>query len=102
VDLRHRLTAGPGFCFRSPLVDCNDNLLVRTSGLSGDEAATWWAYEYTPGFNKMDGVAVGGQAPLLVNDYVRLGFKARFPNEGDSIATSAQPDRTMAERAQSG
>ena len=32
----------------------NDNLLVRSSGLSGDEAYLVARYEYTPGFDKLD------------------------------------------------
>src|SRR5260221_6747707 len=36
----------------------NDNLLVRTSALSGDEAYLVARYEYTPGFEKLDAVAV--------------------------------------------
>jgi len=31
----------------------NDNLLVRTSGLSGDQAFLVVRYEYTPGFDKL-------------------------------------------------
>ena len=39
----------------------DDNLLVRSSGLSGNEAYLVVRYEYTPGFDKLDAVAVGGQ-----------------------------------------
>src|SRR6516164_7560351 len=59
----------------------NDNLLVRSSGLSGDEAYLVVRYEYTPGFEKLDQVAVGGQAHYWLNDYVRLGLTADS-NEG--------------------
>src|SRR5258708_15013743 len=40
----------------------NDNLLVRTSGLSGDEASLVVRYESTPGFEMLDHAAVGGPA----------------------------------------
>ena len=65
----------------------NDNLLVRTSGLSGDEAFLVVRYEYTPGFDKLDQVAVGGQGHYWLNDHVRLGFTADS-NEGGSASNS--------------
>ena len=40
-----------------------DNLLVRSGGLSGDEACLVVRYEYTPGFDELDALAAGGQAP---------------------------------------
>src|SRR5439155_3146706 len=52
----------------------SDNLLVRTSGLSGDEAYLVVRYEYTPGLDKLDEVAVGGQCLYLLNDSLRLGM----------------------------
>jgi hypothetical protein len=53
-----------------------DNLLVRSSGLSGDEAYLVVRYEYTPGFERLDAVAVGGQGHYWFNDHVRLGLTA--------------------------
>jgi len=47
-------TCRPGAAFSAALVDRYDNLLVRTSGLSGDEAYLVVRYEYTPGFEKLD------------------------------------------------
>ena len=49
----------------------DDNLLVRSSGLSGDEAYLVVRYEYTPGFDKLDAVAVGGQGHYWFNDHVQ-------------------------------
>src|SRR6266849_1169842 len=65
----------------------NDNLLVRTNGLSGDEAYLVVRYEYTPGFEKLDQVAVGGQGHYWLNDHVRLGLTADS-NEGGSSSAS--------------
>jgi len=78
----------------------NDNLLVRTSGLSGDEAYLVVRYEYTPGFEKLDQVAVGGQAHYWLNDYVRLGLTADS-NEGDSASNLAAADLTVRKSANS-
>src|SRR6266704_2561464 len=78
----------------------NDNLLVRTSGLSGDEAYLVVRYEYTPGFEKLDQVAVGGQAHYWLNDHVRLGFTADS-NEGDSASNLGAADLTLRKSANS-
>ncbi len=78
----------------------NDNLLVRTSGLSGDEAYLVVRYEYTPGFEKLDQVAVGGQAHYWLNDYVRFGLTADS-NEGDSASNLAAADLTLRKSANS-
>ncbi|MEJ2522872.1 MAG: OmpA family protein [Gammaproteobacteria bacterium] len=64
-----------------------DDLLVRTGGLSGDEAWLVVNYEYTPGFDELDTVAVGGQGHYWVNDYVRLGLTTNHNSDdgaGDS------------------
>src|SRR6185295_11775778 len=47
-----------------------NNLLVRSSGLSGDEARLVVRYEYTPGFSTLEEVATGGQAHYWLKDYV--------------------------------
>src|SRR5579864_5688829 len=78
----------------------NDNLLVRTSGLSGDEAYLVVRYEYTPGLQNMNEVAVGGQAHYWFNDYVRLGFTADS-NEGDSASNLGAADLTLRKSANS-
>jgi hypothetical protein len=44
----------------------DDNLLVRSGALSGDEAYLVARYEYTPGFDDVDAVSLGGQAHYWV------------------------------------
>jgi len=78
----------------------NDNLLVRNSGLSGDEAYLVARYEYTPGFDKLDQVAVGGQGDYWFNDHVRLGLTADS-NEGDAASNLGAADLTVRKSAQS-
>ncbi len=72
----------------------NDNLLVRSSGLSGDEAYLVARYEYTPGLDKLDEVAVGGQGDYWLNDHVRLGLTANS-NEGDAASNLGAADLTL-------
>ena len=72
----------------------DDNLLVRSSGLSGDEAYLVVRYEYTPGFTSMDEVAVGGQGHYWLNDHVRLGLTANS-NQGDADSSLQAADLTL-------
>jgi len=78
----------------------NDNLLVRSNGLSGDEAYLVVRYEYTPGFDKLHEVAVGGQGHYWLNDYVRLGLTANS-NGGDTASNLGAADMTLRKSANS-
>ena len=71
-----------------------DNLLVRSTGLSGDEAYVVVRYEYTPGFEKLDEVAVGGQGHYWIGDHMRLGLTANS-NEGDGNSSLGAADLTF-------
>jgi uncharacterized repeat protein (TIGR01451 family) len=60
-----------------------DQLLVRSQGLSGDEAWLVAQYEYTPGFEDIDSLAAGGSGALWVTDWLKLGATGnRNNNEG--------------------
>lgn len=73
----------------------DDNLLVRSGGLSGDEAYLVARYEYTPGFDELDAVAVGGQGHYWLNDHVRLGLTASSNEEGDADSSLGAADLTL-------
>ncbi|HKY32407.1 MAG TPA: OmpA family protein [Candidatus Polarisedimenticolia bacterium] len=73
----------------------DDNLLVRTSGLSGDEAYLVARYEYTPGFDELDAMAVGGQGHYWITDHVRLGVTANSNEEGDVDSNLGAADLTL-------
>jgi len=77
-----------------------DNLLVRSNGLSGNDAYLVVRYEYTPGLDKLDEVAVGGQGDVWLNNYVRLGLTADS-NEGDSASNLGAADLTLRKSADS-
>lgn len=72
-----------------------DSLLVRSSGLSGDEAYVVVRYEYTPGFDELDAVAVGGQGQYWFNDHVKLGLTASNSDEGDADSSLGAADLTL-------
>ncbi len=65
----------------------DDNLLVRSNALSGDEAYLVVRYEYTPGFEAIDALSVGGQGHVWFGDYVKLGLTTNS-NEQDGDESS--------------
>jgi flagellar motor protein MotB len=77
-----------------------DNLLVRTSGLSGDQSFLVVRYEYTPGLTNLDQVAVGGQGSYWLNNYVKLGLTANS-NDGDTAGKLGAADLTLRKSANS-
>ncbi|MEI4878503.1 hypothetical protein, partial [Klebsiella pneumoniae] len=78
----------------------NDNLLVRSSGLGGDEAYLVARYEYTPGFDQLDEVAVGTQGDYWFNDHVRLGLTTNS-NQGDAASNLGAADLTLRKSTES-
>ncbi len=62
----------------------NDNLLIRSSGLSGDEAYLVVRYEYSPGLDQIDALATGGQGQVWVTDYLKIGLTANR-NDDDGV-----------------
>jgi flagellar motor protein MotB len=79
----------------------DDNLLVRSNALSGDEAYLVVRYEYTPGFDDVDSMSFGGQAHYWFGDYVKVGMTSNTneQDEGDSSLNAA--DVTLRLAAQS-
>jgi hypothetical protein len=72
----------------------DDNLLVRSSGLSGDQANLVVRYEYTPGFTNLDDVAAGGQGHFWFSDKLRFGLTGNS-NEGNSDSSLGAADLTF-------
>jgi len=73
----------------------NDNLLVRSSGLSGQEAYLVVRYEFTPGLQKINTWTTGGQGDVWLNDYVRLGLTASSNDAGVSGSSLRGADVTL-------
>jgi hypothetical protein len=73
----------------------DDGLLVRTGALSGDEVFLVVRYEYTPGFDELDALAVGGQAHYWFGDHVRLGLTGNSNDEGDADSSLGAADLTL-------
>jgi outer membrane protein OmpA-like peptidoglycan-associated protein len=79
----------------------DDNQLVRSSGLSGDEAWLVVRYEYTPGFDDLDAMSTGGQGHYWFGDHVRLGLTANSNEEGDVDSNLGAADLTWRMNADS-
>src|SRR3989454_626446 len=72
-----------------------DNLLIRTSGVSGDEAFLVARYEYTPGFGDLNALSTGGQGHYWFGDHVRLGLTANSNKEGGVDSKLGAADLTL-------
>ena len=73
----------------------DDNLLVRSGALSGDEAYLVARYEYTPGFDDIDAVSFGGQAHYWVADLVRLGVTSNVNEQNGEDSRLNAVDLTL-------
>ena len=78
-----------------------DNLLVRTGGLSGDEAWLVVQYEYTPGLDQIDALATGGQGQYWLNDFVKVGLTANANDNGGANSSLYGTDLTLRKSADS-
>ena len=79
----------------------DDNLLIRSGGVSGDEAFLVVRYEYTPGFDETDAVAAGGQGHVWLNEHIKLGLTSSANDEGDQDASLHAADVTVRKSAES-
>ena len=79
----------------------DDNQLVRSNGLSGNDANLVVRYEYTPGFDKLDAVALGGQSHFWFNDHVGFGLTANANTEAQADNNLGAADLTFRKSADS-
>ncbi|MDJ0751700.1 MAG: OmpA family protein [Woeseiaceae bacterium] len=73
----------------------DDNLLVRTNAISGNEAYLVVRYEYTPGFEDLDAMSTGGQAHYWFGDYVKIGVTSNVNEENDADSSLEGADLTL-------
>ena len=78
-----------------------DDLVVRSNGLSGQEAYLVARYEYTPGFTELDALTTGGQGHYWVNDYIKLGLTGSSSEEGASDNSLRGADLVLRKSANS-
>jgi flagellar motor protein MotB len=73
----------------------DDNLLVRSGALSGDEVYLVTRYEYTPGFEDIDAISLGGQAHYWIADLVRIGVTSNVNEQGGEDSSLQAVDLTV-------
>jgi flagellar motor protein MotB len=73
----------------------DDNLLVRSGSISGDEAYLVVRYEYSPGFDAIDALSVGGQAHYWFGDRVKLGITSNVNEQDGEDSTLQAADLTV-------
>jgi hypothetical protein len=78
----------------------DDGLLVRSNALEGDEAYLVVRYEYTPGFEDLDAMSVGGQVHYWFSDYVKLGLTANSNEQGAVDSNLSGTDLTIRRTSQ--
>jgi hypothetical protein len=72
-----------------------DDLLVRSAALTGDEAYLVVRYEYTPGFEELDALSVGGQAHYWFGERVKIGLTANENDQGQTDSSLNAADLTL-------
>lgn len=77
----------------------NDSLIVSSDSLSGNLVYLVGRYEYTPGFDDLEDVAIGGRAHYWINDYFKFGVTASSQEEVGNESTLTAIDITMRKNA---
>ncbi|WP_346837318.1 flagellar motor protein MotB [Microbulbifer sp. SAOS-129_SWC] len=77
----------------------NDNLLIQDGSYNGNPQYLVARYEYTPGFDNISTLAVGGRAQYWLGDYVKLGVSGTQQNEEDNESSLHGVDLTLRKSA---
>ena len=78
----------------------NDDQLVRVGGLSGNPTYLVINYEYTPGFDEIENLSVGGRVNHWINDHWKIGLSSSDQDMGDDDHKLAGLDLTYRHSAQ--
>ncbi len=79
----------------------DDNLLVRSGAISGNDAYLVVRYEYTPGLEDLDAMSTGGQAHYWFGDHVKIGLTSNMNEENDIDSSMMGADLTLRWSAES-
>nr|WP_277610907.1 OmpA family protein [Microbulbifer celer] len=77
----------------------NDNLIVQDGSYNGNPQYLVARYEYTPGFDDLDTLAVGGRAHYWAGDHVKIGVSASQQDEEDNESSLNGVDLTLRKSA---
>lgn len=81
------------------LSTANDNLLVDSGSISGHPTYLVVRYEFTPGFDELDNLAVGGRVHYWLADSIKLGITSSKQDEDDNESTLSGTDITWRKSA---
>ena len=73
----------------------DDDLLVRSNSASGNEAYLVVRYEYTPGFDEIDSLSVGGQGHYWFGDTLKVGMTHSVSEEDGADSSLVAGDITL-------
>ncbi|RDH81166.1 MAG: flagellar motor protein MotB [endosymbiont of Galathealinum brachiosum] len=76
-----------------------DSLIVDNGSLSGNPVFLVVRYEYSPGFQELDDVAIGGRAHYWINDSVKIGATISSQEEEVEESTLNAIDITIRKNA---
>jgi flagellar motor protein MotB len=79
----------------------DDDLLVRSGGLSGNQAWLVVQYEFTPGLDEIDTLATGGNGQVWLTDFLKLGVTANRNQEEHVDSSLYAADVTLRASSQS-
>jgi len=77
----------------------DDNLIVNNGSLNGNSVFLVARYEYTPGFESLSDIAVGGRAHYWINDYIKFGATISSQEEEANESKLAGVDITLRKNA---
>ncbi len=73
----------------------SDSMLVDSGASSGDMAYLVTRYEYTPGFDDIETLVLGGRSHYWFGDTVKLGLTANHSNEAGADSNLTGTDLTL-------
>jgi flagellar motor protein MotB len=79
----------------------DDGLLVHINSITGNPVFLVVRYEFTPGFDDPDTLAVGGRIHYWFSDYIKLGLTANRDEEADVESNLGGADLTLRKSAAS-
>jgi len=79
----------------------DDGMLVHSGSISGNPVFLVVRYEYTPGFDDPNNLAVGGRIHYWFNDHVKIGVTASRDEEADIENSLGGVDLTLRKSAES-
>lgn len=77
----------------------DDNQIIQDGAAMGHHQYLVARYEYTPGFQELDTLALGGRAHYWAGDHVKIGLSASQQNEEDNESSLHGVDVTLRKSA---